>query len=1031
MIDYKDKTMSKYNIYIGSLVLALSICVCLPNYAQNKKKKKKNKTTKSALIVNVESTIVDEHNNPIKDAELIAGEGSISHYSDKFGKISIQTKANGILLVEALGYEDVVIDLSKQHFPKVLKLKKTEMLVSGKYRIQRPDGGFTNQRDLIGSVGSISGEELSTYPEFSLSNTLQGRIAGLVVRSNSGGFATNSSSLFVRGLHGNDNNQAIVIVDGIERSMEDLIPEEITSVNVLKDATAKILYGARAANGVVVVTTKRGEANKRIIRTSVESGILLSTHTPKYLNSFQYASLYNEARQNDGLPDYYTAEQINGYKNSSGVSDLLYPNVDYHNYFLQKQSLYRKFTLDLNGGNNKVRYSLIANYIGGDSFEKVGDQPNVNRLNIRGNLDIEVTNYLSVAADASARFDMRESNSVGTNNLFTALTTTRPNEYPLTLSPEALGMLPDEKGIPYFGASIRRSDNLYADMKYGGFTSERKVTSQTNIGLNFTLDRFVKGLSANAYISFDNYNYFKQGQTNVYATHAIRLVTDGVPQFIQMRKRVLQDDQSRLSEETRRTLGWRANVEYKNTFGKHTLAALLAHNYYQSEMQGLNQDINNSNTSFRFNYSYNQKYLLEADIALMKSNRFEKSNRYFLSKAFGAGWILSKEDFLKDNSFINFLKVKASMGVLGYDRNIDFLLYNTAWKDGENLNFGEQNNTTTHTTKFVRIGNKDLKWEQSTEWNIGLEGFFLNNRLKTEINYFHEVRNHIIGRKDAEQSSMVGSFISFANIGKVRNQGIDAYLQWGDRNGNFAYQIGGNLTWSKNKLLKWSELNYPDAYQKTIGKSTDTMFGYQALGLFGKDVSIKDFNQQLGRYQEGDIAYADLNGDKVIDGRDTHSLANSHPRTSLGIDVNLQYKNWGLYILGTSEMGVYAFKNNSFYWNRGEDKYSIVALDRYHATNNPNGKYPRLTTTTGENNFVNSSFWVDNASFFRLKNVELSYTLVYKKENSLIKKIKMFGRGSNLFILSKEKNLDQEMMNAGINGYPAYTTLTGGLTITF
>ena len=190
-------------------------------------------------------------------------------------------------------------------------------------------------------------------------------------------------------------------------------------------------------------------------------------------------------------------------------------------------------------------------------------------------------------------------------------------------------------------------------------------------------------------------------------------------------------------------------------------------------------------------------------------------------------------------------------------------------------------------------------------------------------------------------------------------------------------------------------------------------------------------NQLLGSYQEGDIAYADLNGDGYIDGRDKKMLGNSHPRTALGIDVNLQYKNWGLYILGTAEFGLDAFKNNSYYWNKGEEKYSKVVLDRYHSENNPNGAYPRLTTTQGDNNFVNSSFWIENASFFRLKNVELSYTFTNKKENSLVKKVKLFGRGTNLFVLSKEKDLDPEMMNAGVTNYPVYTTLTGGLTVTF
>lgn len=1023
--------MNKYIYYTSCLMLSLGMGWSIPCSAQNKKNVRKVKTTKSALIVNINTTVVDENNRPIKDAEVIASEGAITHYTNKDGKVSIQTKANGIVLVEALGYEDVMVDLAKQPFPKILKLKKTEMLVSGKYKIERPDGGATYQKNLVGAIGSVTGEELSTYPDFSLSNTLQGRVSGLVARSNVGGLGNNTSTLYIRGLHGYTDNDAIVIVDGMERSMDDIIPEEVETVNVLKDATAKILYGARAANGVLVVTTRRGEANKRVIRASVEAGVMLSTRLPKYLDSYDYATLYNEARRNDGMPDFYTSDQLDGYNRSSGPNDLLYPYVDYYDYFLQKQSLYRKAMVDLNGGNNKVKYSMIVNYVGGNGFERIGDRPDLNRFNVRGNLDIKVTDYLSVLADAAARLELRDWSKVDGSTLFSNLSTLRPNEYPLTIPAETLGLEPDAKGVPYFGSSIRKPDNLYADMQYGGFTSERYVTSQTNVGLDFTLDKFVKGLHASAFITFDNYNYFRQGQENVYPTYAISSITDGKTEFRQMRKLSLQDDQSRLGEETRRTLGWRANIGYTNHLGRHDLSAMLAYHYYQDEMKGDAQDIKNTNMTLRLNYGFDNKYVFEADMALMGSNRFEKDSRYFLSGAVGAGWILSNESFLSDNEWVNFFKLKASIGVLGYDRSTDFLLNKTAWQNGDNFSLGERNKSTAHTTQFIRYGNKDLKWERSTEWNIGIEGFFLKNRLKTEINYFNELRDNIIGIQSNMYADVLGTFVSYRNMGKVRNNGIDVYVQWNDRNGNFAYQAGVNLVWSKNKLLKWNEVNYPDSYLRSVGKPTDAMIGYQSLGLYGKDISLGSVTQLLGNYQVGDIAYADLNDDGVIDGRDKKMLGNSYPRTVLGIDVNLQYKNWGLYVLGTAELNLDKWKNNTYYQNKGEVKYSVVAMDRWHPENNPDGTYPRLTTTEGDNNFVNSDFWMENGSFFRLKNIELSYTITNKKENAIAKKIKIFGRGTNLFVLSKEKNLDPELLSAGIDNYPVYRTLTGGITVTF
>ena len=1020
--------MNKFKIYTGAFLLAMLAGSVQPIYAQNNRKKAK--TAKAALIMNLKAVVVDENNKPVVGAEVITREGAVSAFTNKKGIAIVQTKANGVVLVEALGYEDVAINLATESFPKVIKMKKTDLLSKGKYLHNRPDGGTTSQIDLVGAISSISGEELATYPDYSLSNTLQGRLLGLVATPTVNGLGNNSSSLTIRGLHGKDGNNPITIIDGMERNMQDIIPEEVEKIEIMKDATAKILFGPRAANGVIVITTRRGEANKRVIRASAESGVMVGRRRPEYLNSYDYARLYNEARNNDGLPDFYSQDDLKGYMNSTGVNDWKYPNVDFHDYFLQNHSMYRKAMVDLNGGSDKVRYSMIVNYLGGNGFEKVGDRPDLNRINARGNLDVEVTDYLNIIADASMRMEMRSWSSMDGSAVYSALNTTRPNEYPLTLSSEILGLKPSLDGVPYFGSSLLHPDNLYAQMQYGGFSSERYIVSQTNIGLDFNLNRFVKGLSASGFITFDNYNYFKQGQKNTYPTYALRGFVDGNPEFLMMKKESLQDNQSRQGEETRRTLGWRANVGYERSFGVHDFDAMLAYNYYSNEVKGSGQDIKNSNTSLRLNYVYDKRYAIEGDLALMGSNRFEGSNRYFLSGAAGAGWIISNEEFLKGNEFVNFLKLKGSFGIIGYDGGTSFLSYATSWQKGGNVTFGEQNKNPFYTTDFVRLGNKNLKWERSTEWNVGLEGMFFNSRLRTELNYFNEYRDEIIGGNSSQYFSVLGPFTSLYNMGAVRNNGIEFEISWYDHIGEFSYQVGTNMIWSKNKLVKWNEVNLPDEDTRMVGKPTDAMFGYEALGLFGKNVSLDGPRQMLGNYQIGDIAYADNNKDGVVDERDQKMIGNSHPRFAGGIDLNLNYKGWGLYVLGTAEIGVNSMRNNSYYWMRGEDKYSVVALDRYHPENNPEGCYPRLTTTQGDNNFVGSTFWLQNASYFRLKNIELSYTFTTKR-GSALKKVKLFGRGTNLFVLSSEKNLDPEVMNAGVNNYPVTTTITGGVTLTF
>ena len=897
--------------------------------------------------------------------------------------------------------------------------------------MMRPDGGIDAEWNSVVSYSSISGKSLESHPDQLLSNALQGRLSGVIVKSTSGNLGENTSDIYIRGLHRPDGNQPMVIVDGMERPMDDLMAEEILKIEVMKDAPAKILYGPRAANGVLVITTKRGISNGRTMSFSMESGASLTGNFPEYLDAYNYALLYNEARLNDGLPAKYSAAQLEGYKNSTGENDLFYPNVKWHDYFLRRSSLYRKAALSLQGGAGKVKYSLVGGYTGSSGYEMHGHIPDLNRLNVRGNIDIKVTDYLSVTANVAARIKIRKTGNMPSDELMKSLSTLRPNEYPLMISPDNLGLEPSKDGIPYFGTSTRLKSNLLADAVYSGFEQMREVSSSADIGLNLNLGKYVEGLSARAMIMLDNTSSFTQGQENVYATYALRNSSISEPEFVQMRKQSLVSDQRRRDTATRRTLGYKADISYVRNFSVHRLGIHAAYNYYADEVAGDNQDIKNNNTSLRVKYGFDNKYIVEGSVALMGSNRFSASGRYFLSEAVGLAWIISNEDFLKGNENVNFLKLNANFGRIGYDGKTEWLLYRTLWQDGDGVNFGEQNKGSDgiRTTEFLNAGNDGLKWETSVEFNVGLSGVFLKNRLSIDAGYFHETRDDMIIKADALVSGIVGDFYGYRNYGKVRNHGAELSINWTDKAGDFHYGIGANMIWSQNKWLEYNEVDYPYNYLRTTGKSTDAIFGYKALGLFGKDVPVGNITQQLGHYQVGDITYSDLNGDNIVDERDQTVIGNTFPRLSIGLDLDFKYKGWGLYILGVAQLGMDVLKDNSYYQFAGEDKYSVVAYDRYHPQNNPDGTYPRLTVTEANNNFVNSTFWQENGSFFRLKDVELSYT--FRFDNTWLRKLKLYARGTNLLTLDCDPYLDSEVMNAGITSYPAYSTVTGGLCLTF
>jgi TonB-linked SusC/RagA family outer membrane protein len=904
--------------------------------------------------------------------------------------------------------------------------------------VSRPDGGILLKAQEVGATSVIQNGEYGTFPDLTLTNMLQGKVLGLQIQSTVSGLGNNTPDLYIRGQHGMANNTAIVIVDGAERPLVDLIPEEIERIEILKDATAKILFGTRAANGVIMVTTRRGITTGRKYNVTAEAGIVQMTRTPEFLNSYQYANLYNEARANDGLTPYYNSAQLEGYRNSQGVNDLLYPNANHYKEFLNANANYRKVSFDVTGGTERVRYSLVAGYVGSSGFEKVGETPQLNRLTLRGNLDFDVTDFLTVTADVAGRMESRTWGQLDCASMFTALSNQRPNEYPFTMSPEDTGLTSSADGVPIFGGSLLRPMNVYAETMYGGYTDERYTRSQSNFGMNLDLDMVTKGLKAGAFLTFDNYDYLQLSLSKVYPTYDIdiyrNLAGDEEISYTQLKKLAVSTSQTRNSTTLQQTLGWNAFAAYQRSIDKHDVEARLAYQYTKSTNQGVTQDVINANYTLRLNYLYNRRYALEADMALMGSNRFAPGNKFFPSVAGGLAWIVSNEDFLKGNDAVNFLKLKTSAGILGFDRSTDHLLYEKAWAQDGNFRFGTTaNGVTAYYSTMSRLGNPNLKWEKAVEWNIGLEGSFLKNRLKTEVNYFRELHSDIIGSVDASYGGYIGNFTYQDNMGSVLNQGIEGLFVWTDQiNKDWNYSVGVNFVWSKNKVLKWNQVLHGEEYRYTVGTSTDAMTGLVAQGLFGKDVPLSGHaTQTFADYQTGDIAYQDINGDQIIDGRDVEELGNSFPRLTSGIDLSLGYKGWNLYLQGYFEMGVNAWATNAYYWNNEESKYSTLTLDRYHPTDNPTGSYPRLTTTAGENNFRNSSFWLKDASFFRFKNIELSYTFDHFTTSSIVKKIKVFARGTNLFVRSSVKDLDPELLDAGVTNYPVTRSFTGGVSFVF
>ena len=1014
--------MKRYITSLLCCVLVLSLNGFWPVSAQNKAKSKK------AQVVEVAAKVVDETGNPVEDASVIAGEGALVTYTGPDGSFRIKSRPNAVILIEAEGYKDAVINLAAGSVPDIVRLVSEPFLMGEADRLDRTDGHYTYRHDLTAAISVVNVDKLRSYPDLNLSNALQGKAAGLESSPTAGALGVNSSNFTIRGQHGGTNG-AIVVIDGIERSMDDLSAEEIGSIEILKDAPAKILYGPRAANGVILISTKRGEANKRIIKTSLEYGVTPSTRVPEYLDSYSYATLYNEARQNDGLMDYYLPNQIEGYKNSRGENDLLYPDHDWYDRFTRDFGTYRKAIVEFVGGNDHVRYAVVSGYTGGSGLEKLPEASQLHRFNVRGNLDIRITDFLTASADVAARLETRNWFGKNGSDLYSQLSTLRPNEYPFIIDPEAAGLTPKEDGSLYYGASVLNTNSLYGDMTFGGDKSSRYVTSQTNLGLKFDFDKYVKGLFADAFITFDNYNRINTGITRTYATYAVDgfMDAEGNQQLrVAQVTKINQNDNIKISEEsTTRTIGFLADGGYRGASGAHQYSAIAAFRYYKDEVLGANQNCETSNATLRLNYGYGGRLFFEVIGGVVGSNQFVK-NRYLPVGSVSAAYVLSEYPFLK---------AKASAGRLGFDAHNNYLLYRTAWVSNGNYPLGNNNNTSAHITNITRIGNPDLEWITQNEANLGLEGMFLGNRLSLDANLFLEQRNNLMNGKAFQYSAMIGDFLPAYNYGRIRNVGVDLDIRWKDKaaGGDFRYEVGTNLTLTRNSVLEANEVvAASESYQSKVGKPTSAIFGMRSVGLFGKDVNLASAPRQMfGYYTVGDLAYEDVNKDSIVDDRDAVMIGQDYPLAVIGADLDLHYKGLGLYVLGTAELGASTLLDNTYYQNTGSNGYSVQALDRYHPVNNPSGTLPRLTTTSGSNSYRASDFWLAKNDWFRLKNVELSYTLENRSGKGFCKTCKFFLRGTNLLVLSGIKDLDPEALNAGVTNYPVYRTFTGGVTVAF
>jgi TonB-linked SusC/RagA family outer membrane protein len=1033
--DNKETLFNKINMQGDNYkIIAVLLCFFLLSFGTNINAQKAQKAQKESVVPLVLSfNVVNEQGEPITNAIVYSALQRMPVELDNTGRVQIQTTVEDIFVIKAFGYKDVTLKVTDIEDKIVMT---EEALFSGSQNLLYTPYSVTTERRTVGAYSKISGEELENNPTTSLYNSLGGRLNGFFQQQNFGTPGMSNQDIYVRGNWGG----YITIVDGVERSADDLDPEVIESVQLLKDASLKAMYGGKQANGILVIKTKRGETNVNSSTVRTEFGVQMPTRLPNYLNSYDYAVNYNKAMMNAGADPLYDAFALDNYKN--GTSPYLYPDVDFYDEMLNKSMYVRKVSVQSTGGNEMVRYFTHIGYESEGGLEKnVNYDNNRNAFFMRAAADMEVNDFISFDASFNATLEQRKASRMNSSSFFSTISGYHPNDFPLTVPKDLVG-LPDLESDFVYGGTSEKQDNPLGMLSDYGYRNNNRSYVQSDFSMKFDFDKWVKGLSIVPFVSLDvdfSHDEVLGGSFAVYEPVAAISPLSGADTVIFSSWGInsLDNSAARQNASVRRVFAFNTNVNYNRVFGDNAISALLLFSQSKVEIGSVNEYPRRQNLALRLNYMYKNKYIIEAVANRTGVTSFRPENRYGIFPTIGAAWIVSEENFMS-NSFLDYFKLRTSYGIIGsttytsegaYSTHLDDDIYGVGARvtvDGSNENY---------VAGLDRVGNSNLGFQKSKEFNIGFDALVLDKSLWFTFGYFNNLNDDLIATGADEVPGVTGhnAALPWRNAQAYRLSGVEGEMKYTMGLGEFKMRIGGNFTYGISNVVRDPEPDYPTdgSFDGIIilDKPTDVIFGYEVIGTFQDEADIENSPiQTFGAVFPGDLKYNDRNDDGIVDDRDRTVIGNNSPRIQYGITLDLYYKGFNLNVLGVGYGGYERQLNNSYYQIFGTRKYSDIVIDGL-----PNGNpHPQLSIRDLDNNFVNSDYWSISGSYFKLRSVELGYTIpsgLTKKIN--ITKCKVFTRGYNLFTISNIKKLDPENINAGINNYPLMTSVTAGLTVSF
>jgi len=931
--------------------------------------------------------------------------------------------------------------------------------------------GVQKKETVTGAVSSVKGSDLVKSPAVNVSNSIAGRMAGVVAVNGSGEPGADGSSIRIRGTNTLNNASALIVIDGIPAragGLDRLNPNDIEKISVLKDASAAI-YGSRAANGVILITTKRGQVSKPELSYSFNQGYTQPTELPKLADAAQYTEMLNDL-DIYGLPASEWAAATTAYKTTGtytrpngqvrkapfqpddfqkyrdGSDPWGHPNTDWYAATLKEWSPQQRHNLQLTGGSENLKYMASLGYQNQDGVY-INSATGYKQYDLRINLDAKINEYISVNMGMLGRQENRFYPTQSAGAIFRMLMRGKPQQP---------AFWPD--GRP--GPDIENGQNpVVITTDQTGYNDDKRDYFQTNGQIDIKIPG-IKGLKFSGTAAIDKLNQNNKVWTTPWTLYerGTGFEADGVTPKLVAAKRGPADPNLNLGNLTRLNILLGGVLTYEKTFGNHNLTVLAGTN--RETIDGTNfsafrrffispaldqlfaggdLERNNNGGAFktarinyfgRVAYNYKEKYLLEFLWRYDGSDIFPEETRYGFFPGVMGGWVISSEKFMDAIPAINYLKLRGSWGQLGNDQ-IDSYQYLSTY----GFNSYILGNVETKTLFEARIPNTNITWEVATNANIGLEGSILNDKVTFELDYFNNKRTNILWFKNASVPQSTGLTLPRQNIGEVANQGFDASIGYRSNIGAFKFSVNVNGGYAKNKILFWDEAPGAPEWQRTTGRPINAVQVYQYDGVFATQEEINaekiDYKALVNTLRPGDMKYKDFNGDGKITPDDrVRTDFNNVPTFQGGLSLIASYKGFDLNILFQGSAGAKSFVSPGEMGNIGN--YLLEMYQDRWTVENPSSVHPRIANRSDQYFSGGNDYWFRSTDYIRLKNMEIGYTLpenVIKKAG--MTSVRLYFNGLNLFTISDFSAFDPEASSTSGQFYPQQRVINGGITVTF